>query len=175
MTTYIPTWIGEDLHPVEKMDAHERGLRHQAVSIFVLCGDEMLIQQRAPGKYHTPELWANSCCTHPNWNEKPEDCAARRLGEELGITGVAPEHVGQVEYRADVGNDMVEHEVVEVYVLRLSDKPDLSPDPEEVMDTRWITLSDLQAEIAAEPDKFTPWVRIYLADHVGMIMGEDAA
>ncbi|MFY9241096.1 MAG: NUDIX domain-containing protein, partial [Roseovarius sp.] len=85
MTAMIPAWVGDTLVPVEKLEVHERGLRHKAVSVFVVSGDDVLIQRRALGKYHTPGLWANTCCTHPNWDEKSLDCAARRMEEELGV------------------------------------------------------------------------------------------
>ena len=98
--------------PFEKLAAHQQGLRHLAVSVFVMRAGEILIQRRALGKYHTPGLWANTCCTHPNWGEAPLDCAHRRLNEELGITGLALDHRGQVEYRADVGGGLIEHELV---------------------------------------------------------------
>ena len=77
-------------NPVGKLEVHQRGLRHMAVSVFVLDGHAVLIQQRAAGKYHTPGLWANTCCTHPRWGEEPAACAVRRLREELGITGLYP-------------------------------------------------------------------------------------
>lgn len=66
----IPAWIDGSLTPVEKLDAHLRGLRHKAVSVFVMAQDALLIQRRALGKYHTPGLWANTCCTHPNWGKR---------------------------------------------------------------------------------------------------------
>jgi len=81
----IPAWGNGVLTPVGKLEAHQRGLRHKAVSVFVLCGDDLLIQRRAMGKYHTPGLWANTCCTHPHWGEAPEACAQRRLRQELGV------------------------------------------------------------------------------------------
>ena len=87
----IPAWVDGKLTPVEKLEVHQRGLRHKAVSVFVMDGpDKVLIQRRALGKYHTPGLWANTCCTHPLWNETAADCAVRRLREELGITGLYP-------------------------------------------------------------------------------------
>ena len=77
----IPAWIDGRLTPVDKLHAHVAGLRHKAVSVFVRRGDEILLQQRALGKYHTPGLWANTCCTHPHWDEPARACAVRRLGE----------------------------------------------------------------------------------------------
>lgn len=167
----IPAWVDGRLTPVEKLAAHQRGLRHLAVSVFVMRGGAMLLQQRALGKYHTPGLWANTCCTHPDWDETPLHCADRRLNEELGITGLSLTHRGQVEYRADVGNDLIEHEVVEVFLAHATPDMPLIPNPDEVMNTRWVTPETLAAEIKASPDLFTPWLRIYLDQHSDMILG----
>ena len=71
----------------------------------------------------------------------------------------------QVEYRADVGGGMIEHEVVDLFTADAPDGLRVAPNPEEVMEVRWVALSDLEAEIAAAPERFTPWLRIYLADH----------
>ena len=174
MTILIPAWVNGELTPVEKLDAHRRGLRHLAVSVFVMRGREVLIQQRAAGKYHTPGLWANTCCTHPQWGETPAACAQRRLKEELGITGLFPTHRGQIEYRAEVGDGLVEHEVVDLFVAGARPAMTLAPDPDEVMDTRWIDYYDLAAEVARHPERFTPWLRIYMAEHSDAILGEMA-
>lgn len=167
----IPAWVDGTLTPVEKLAAHQRGLRHLAISVFVLRNGKILIQQRALNKYHTPGLWANTVCTHPEWDEPALACAHRRVEEELGITGLTLDHRGQVEYRADVGNGLVEHEVVDVFVSHAPDTMPLDPNPDEVIATRWVTPSELNAEIATHPDRFTPWLRIYLAHHAEMIFG----
>lgn len=171
----IPAWVDGRLTPVEKLETHLRGLRHKAVSVFVMAGDALLIQRRALGKYHTPGLWANTCCTHPEWGEEDPSCALRRLHQELGIEGVQVVPRGQVEYRADVGGGLIEHELVEVFAVEASPTLPLAPNPDEVMDTRWITLGDLTAEIAATPEAFTPWLRIYMEKHRQMIFGSDTA
>ena len=171
MDMMIPAWVDGTLTPVEKLDAHRRALRHKAVSVFVLRGDEILLQQRAAGKYHTPRLWANTCCTHPLWEEDSRTCAIRRLKEELGLTGLNPEFREQIEYRADVGGGLTEHEVVDVFVARVNDLPALDPNPQEVMATRWLTCDALRSQIAETPEMFTPWLRIYLSDHAGAIFG----
>jgi isopentenyl-diphosphate delta-isomerase len=170
----IPAWIDGTLQPVEKLDAHLRGLCHKAVSVFVLAGDALLIQRRALGKYHTPGLWANTCCTHPDWEEPDAVCAERRLMQELGITDLPLEHRGQVEYRADVGGGLTEHEVVEVFVAQAPRDLPLVLNPDEVMDIRWLTLDDLRTAIAATPAAFTPWIRIYMEQHSALIFGTTA-
>lgn len=164
MTEMIPAWVNGSLTQVEKLEVHQRGLRHKAVSVFVMRGREVLLQRRAMGKYHTPGLWANTCCTHPRWGETDLACAARRLHEELGISGLALQRSGGIEYRADVGGGLTEHEVVEVFSAQASAHLVPQPDPDEVMQTRWITLEALAAEVQATPEKFTPWLRIYLAE-----------
>lgn len=170
----IPAWVEGTLQPVEKLDAHIRGLRHKAVSVFLMAEDTLLIQRRALGKYHTPGLWANTCCTHPEWDEEDTTCAVRRLAEELGIKDVRPLPRGQVEYRADVGGGLIEHELVEVFVVNAPRDLPLAPNPEEVMDTHWITLEALRSEIAATPEVFTPWLRIYIEQHSALIFGPEA-
>jgi isopentenyl-diphosphate Delta-isomerase len=115
MSDLIPAWVNGSLQPVEKLAVHRRGLRHKAVSVFLLRDSQVLIQRRAAGKYHTPGLWANTCCTHPHWGESDADCAQRRLKEELGIEGLPLTPVHEVEYRADVGGGMTEHEVVRIF------------------------------------------------------------
>ena len=167
----IPAWVDGELTPVEKLAAHQRGLRHLAISVFVIRDGAILIQRRAMGKYHTPGLWANTCCTHPAWDEDAMSCAHRRLDEELGITGLDLTHRGQVEYRADVGGGLTEHEVVEVFIAHAKATMPLDTNPDEVMDTRWITPEALAVEIAESPEKFTPWLRIYLKEHHKMILG----
>lgn len=167
----IPAWVDGHLQQVEKLEVHQRGLRHKAVSVFVLRGDELLLQRRALGKYHTPGLWANSCCTHPHWGEEPAHCAARRVTEELGIAGLDLVSAGQVEYRAEVGQGLVEHEVVTVFVARVNLRPAIAPNPAEVAEVRWMSLAALADDLAAHPRIYTPWLHIYMADHAAQIFG----
>ncbi len=174
MTSLIPAWEEGILKPLDKLDVHQRGLRHKAISVFVTEGDRVLMQRRALCKYHTPGLWTNTCCTHPHWDESDRDCAKRRLDEELGITGLDLHHAGEIEYRADVGGGLVEHEVVQVYTARAMQGLSVTPNPAEVEEVDWISLPALQVVVARNPERFTPWLRIYLAEHLGMIFGGSA-
>lgn len=168
----IPAWVNGRLMPVGKLEVHQRGLRHKAVSVFVVEGPRVLIQRRALSKYHTPGLWANTCCTHPRWDEDPASCAIRRLREELGITGLFPAFADRVEYRADVGGGLIEHELVEIFVAETGPGLAVHPVPSEVAEVRWVDLYDLSAEILRSPEKFTPWLVIYMNEHMSRIFGK---
>lgn len=156
--------IGTDglLFPIEKMKAHEDGTLHLAVSVFVFCGPNLLIQKRAASKYHCGGLWANSCCTHPHWNEAPERSARRRLFEELGLDlELSPAKV--VEYYAEVSNNLIEHERVQVFRADVPHQNlafDLAP--EEVAEVRWVEVRELKADALANPHHYAPWFKIYL-------------
>jgi isopentenyl-diphosphate delta-isomerase len=156
--------IGPDgaRYPIDKLDAHREGVLHDAVSVFVFDGEEMLIQQRAAGKYHCPGLWANACCTHPDWGEDAAASARRRLNEELGID-LELKEVGLTTSRADVGGGLVEHERVRLFRGE-ADRQALAFDlhPDEVSAVRWASPKTLMAEAQAHPDRFAPWLRIYL-------------
>jgi isopentenyl-diphosphate Delta-isomerase len=151
------------LYPIEKMQAHRLGTHHLAVSVFVFSGDDLLIQQRAAGKYHCAGAWANTCCSHPHWGEAPARAAERRLAEELGLQGLALDHTAVIDYAADVSDGLRECE--RVHVFRASADRDslrFRPDPGEVSQTRWADWRDLRSEARATPAVFAPWFRIYL-------------
>lgn len=159
----VPAIDGEGrLFPIGKMEVHRTGQQHQAVSVFVFCGDHLLIQRRAQGKYHCGGMWANTCCTHPHWGESPAACATRRLREEVGL--VLPlEARAVVDYRAAVTNGLIENERVHVFEGTLSQmRLDMKVEPAEVAELRWVNQAELRAAIAADPERFTPWLRIYL-------------
>jgi isopentenyl-diphosphate delta-isomerase len=150
------------LFPVGKMEAHRRGILHQAVSVFVFSGDELLIQRRAAGKYHCGLQWANTCCTHPYWGEDEQSAAHRRVHEELGVSlDLMPARA--LTYAADVTEGLFEHERVQVF-RGVANKGRLQPrpDPDEVEELRWVSPGALRSEIGRRPMDFTPWFRIYL-------------
>lgn len=163
--------IAEDgsLFPIEKMQAHREGQLHLAISVFVLAGNgDLLIQQRALTKYHCGAQWANTCCSHPHWGEDVTMAANRRLGEELGIN-VPLDPIGVIEYRADVGQGLVEHE--RVHMFRGFAEPDsLTPElnGDEVAQIRWVSLPKLEQEIAETPESFTPWFKIYVRNFMDL-------
>jgi isopentenyl-diphosphate delta-isomerase len=165
MTIYIPAWQDGTLKPVEKLEVHKLGLRHKAVSVFVFYQGQLLIQQRAMSKYHSPGKWANTCCTHPEWDEDDLACAHRRLKDELGMQNMTLVSAGELEYRAHVGNDLIEHEVVQTFVAVCEHEPSISPNPDEVMAYKWVDPITLERLIATAPDQHTEWLKIYFREH----------
>jgi isopentenyl-diphosphate delta-isomerase len=151
------------LFPIGKLEAHERGAFHLAVSVFVMAGDALLLQRRALTKYHCGGLWANTCCSHPAWGETPAAGAQRRLHEELGLT-LALSARNIIDYEADVTNGLRECERVHVYRAEANRATlAITPNPEEVSEVRWMRLRDLRSDAAKDPAAYAPWFRIYLA------------
>jgi isopentenyl-diphosphate delta-isomerase len=149
---------------MEKLEAHEKGLLHRAFSIFLFNSKgEMLLQQRALSKYHSPGLWTNACCSHPAPNETTLEAGKRRLQEELGLSTVLVEAF-KFEYRASFDNSLTEHELDHVLVGYTDEFPQLNPD--EAQDYRWVRWADLLSEMALYPEKFTVWFKIILTEHI---------
>ena len=152
------------LVPIEKMAAHRSGQLHLAVSVFVFDPNgRLLVQRRAASKYHCGGLWANTCCTHPHWSESPASAAPRRLREELGLVGVELRERRTIDYRAEVGDGLVEHERVTFYDAVV--EPDalrVDLDPSEVDEVEWWDNARRRATLANAPETLAPWFRIYL-------------
>ncbi|MBI1250399.1 MAG: isopentenyl-diphosphate Delta-isomerase [Alphaproteobacteria bacterium] len=161
--TYIPAIAADgSLYRMEKMAAHRAGARHLAISVFVMDGDALLLQRRAASKYHCGGLWANTCCSHPDWGESVQAGARRRLREEMGLDlPLTP--CGVIDYRADVTDGLVECE--RVHVFRADARASalrVAPDPHEVSETRWAAIEDVRRDARAHPLAYAPWFRIYL-------------
>ena len=151
----------------EKLAAHRRGVLHRAVSVFVFDqNDRLLLQRRAAGKYHSPELWSNTCCGHPRPGETSQAAAVRRLHEEMGIE-CALEPTFSFIYRADLSTGLIEHELDHVFVGRYEGDP--KPDPREVGEWRWMALDDVSTDLFDRPDAYTVWFRILMREHLGQL------
>jgi len=145
----------------EKIAAHRQNQLHRAFSVFVFRDhngqQETLLQQRASDKYHCPDLWTNSCCSHPRPNEDVVLAGERRLREELGV--ITPlRDVGKFTYNAHFSNGLSEHEVDHVLIGTVPADVEVIPDPQEVQAYRWVTIADLRKEIEKQPESFTPWL-----------------
>jgi isopentenyl-diphosphate delta-isomerase len=146
--------IGE----VEKMEAHLKGLKHRAFSIFIFnSSGEMLLQQRALNKYHSAGLWSNACCSHPRPGEKTELAAARRLSEELGFT-TPLQKIFDFAYKVSLANGLTEHEFDHVFVGNYDGV--VSADAAEVNDWSFKSLEEIKKGLREEPGKYTEWFQI---------------
>ena len=139
----------------EKADVHRRGLLHRAFSLFLFSGDRLLIQQRAAGKYHSANLWANTCCSHPQAGQALPDAVALRLNRECGITGVPVREAGSFIYRAGFRDGMTEYEFDHVFVGEY-DGP-FFPDPEEIAQMRYVPLAELKQDMLDHPERYAVW------------------
>ncbi len=156
------------LYPISKLDAHIRNVPHLAISVFLFHEGRLLMQQRADDKYHAGGLWANTCCSHPRWQESLPDCARRRLAEEVGCCPMLT-HFGKINYSAVVG-DLFENEVAHCFVGYMDDADlPIVTNTDEIQALRWQTLDQLRRDIGNCPDEYSPWVRIYLQEHFDLI------
>jgi isopentenyl-diphosphate delta-isomerase type 1 len=143
----------------EKIQAHKDSLRHRAFSVFIFREQpqrELLLQQRADGKYHSAGLWTNTCCSHPKPGEDTIRAGERRLQEEMGIHAKL-ESLGWFHYIAHFDNGLTENEIDYVLVGTIANT-EIIPNPAEAKAHRWITIADLTQELAATPERFTPWL-----------------
>jgi isopentenyl-diphosphate delta-isomerase len=138
-----------------KLAAHRDGALHRAVSVFLFDDDgRFLLQQRAPGKYHSGGLWSNTCCGHPRPREAEAAAAGRRLYEELGVR-CDIEPAFSFVYRAAVAPDLLEYEFDHVFFGRYAGAP--TPNPDEVADWRWAAPAALRRDVLANPAHYSLW------------------
>ena len=143
---------------MEKMAAHIVPRLHRAFSIFIFNSKgELLLQQRAFSKYHSPGLWTNTCCSHPRDGESVDKAADRRLLEEMGLQ--CPMHeVFTFIYKAPVGLGLVEHEYDHVFFGQCDDAPVINT--EEVASWKYMSLDDIASDMKAHPECYTEWFKI---------------
>lgn len=145
----------------EKLFAHQNNLLHRAFSVFIFrsgtSSPEVLLQQRALGKYHSPGLWTNTCCSHPRPGEAVLAAGQRRLNEEMGFS-VPLRDVGWFRYQAAFDNGLSEHEVDHVLVGMADAGLVFTPNPAEVHAWQWVGIAELEQAIKRHPESYTPWL-----------------
>lgn len=151
-----------------KLLAHERGDLHRAFSVMIQDrSGRQLLQKRHSGKYHSGGMWSNACCGHPRPGEDVKDAATRRLQEEMGFA-CALTPLGTLTYRAEVGADLIEHELVHIFAGLYEGA--VHPDPQEADDIAWCSLAELRKDASSAPEKYTAWFQTYL-DHEWPLRG----
>jgi isopentenyl-diphosphate delta-isomerase len=160
----------EQIGLMPKMEAHEKAVLHRAFSVFVLNSkNEIMLQQRAEHKYHSPLLWTNTCCSHQRAGETNIEAGSRRLFEEMGFVTELKELFHFI-YKAPFDNGLTEHELDHVMIGYFNEKPNINPD--EVAHWKWMCIEDVRNDIQNNPEIYTVWFKIifdqfyhYLEDH----------
>jgi isopentenyl-diphosphate delta-isomerase len=148
----------EPIGVMEKIAAHEQALLHRAFSVFIFNQEgKMLLQQRAHAKYHSPGLWTNACCSHPNPGELTADAAVRRLQEELGFT-TDLQKAFHFTYKAPFDNGLTEFEFDHVFIGTYDGN--IEANSEEVADYKFVDLNDLEIDLQHNPSYYTAWFLI---------------
>jgi len=148
----------EPIGLMPKMEAHEKAVLHRAFSVFILNdAGEIMLQQRAADKYHSPLLWTNTCCSHQRDGESNIGAGKRRLQEEMGFV-VELKELFSFIYKAPFDNGLTEHELDHVMIGHYNGSPTINPD--EVASWKWMHPSKVKEEIAQNPETFTAWFKI---------------
>ena len=147
---------------MEKLEAHRRGLLHRCFSIFIMNGKgETLLQRRAVNKYHSGGLWSNSCCGHQRPGEETLKAGQRRLKEEFGFA-CDLRKIHHFTYRTVFSNGLTEHEYDHVLAGHFDGAP--KPDPEEILEWKWVKLEELKKDINQAPQNYTYWLKTCFTD-----------
>lgn len=148
----------EKIGLMPKMEAHEKGVLHRAFSVFIFNDkNELMLQQRALHKYHSPGLWTNTCCSHQRDGETSIDAGVRRLNEEMGFTTPLRETTKFI-YKAPFDNGLTEHEFDHILIGEYNDDPSINTN--EVATWKWMALDDVKADIKKNPHEYTEWFKI---------------
>ncbi|MEZ5018430.1 MAG: isopentenyl-diphosphate Delta-isomerase [Flavipsychrobacter sp.] len=154
----------EYLGLANKMQAHIDGTLHRAFSVFIMNDSgEMLLQQRAKNKYHSPGLWSNACCSHPRFGESTTAAAHRRMREEMGFD-CSIEKIFTFRYKAEVGQGLIENEYDHIYIGNYSGE--IIPNKEEVASYKYVAIDDLYEWMKKEPQLFTAWFKMVLPEFI---------
>ncbi len=153
-----------ELGVMDKTEAHRLGKLHRALSIFIFNSKgELLLHRRAMGKYHSSGLWSNTCCSHPRPAENVADAAVRRLKEEMGMK-VEMKELFSFIYKAELENGLYEHEADHVFVGKSDENP--NPDPNEVMEWKWMNTDAISDDIDTNPNNYSVWFQLIFKDVV---------
>ena len=151
----------EVIGSMEKLQAHKEGRLHRAFSVFIINKNkQLLLQQRAIHKYHSAGLWSNACCSHPSPHESIQDAAIRRVREELGIGILNLTNIFSFKYKADLENNLTEHELDHVLLAHYDGEPTINED--EVSDWKYFSLEEIKDMLHIHPEKFTVWFKLIM-------------
>ena len=157
--------VNENDEPIglmPKLEAHQKAVLHRAFSVFVLNDkNEIMLQQRASEKYHSPLLWTNTCCSHQRSGETNIQAGTRRLSEEMGFETSLKELFHFI-YKAPFDNGLTEHELDHVMIGKYSQAPKLNS--EEVESWKWMSIDDIKIDMIQNPAIYTVWFKIIFTE-----------
>ena len=143
---------------MSKLEAHQKAVLHRAFSVFVLNDkNEIMLQQRASEKYHSPLLWTNTCCSHQRDGETNIQAGTRRLFEEMGFE-TPLEVLFHFIYKAPFDNGLTEHELDHVMIGTYNNEPQINR--EEVENWKWMSIDDIKIDMVQNPAIYTVWFKI---------------
>jgi len=142
---------------MEKLEAHQKGALHRAYSIFLFNNDgKLLLQKRSSKKYHSADLWSNTCCSHPAPGEHLTTAAQNRLLDEMGIT-TSLQTLFSFTYKTEFENVLIEHELDHVLIGKFNASP--LPNPAEASDWKYASQKEVSDDIKLNPDQYTFWFK----------------
>lgn len=149
----------DEIGHLSKAECHDGdGILHRAFSLFLFdANGRLLLQQRAGSKRLWPGFWSNSCCSHPRRGESMRTATERRLGDELNVRAEL-EFVYKFSYQAGFGDEGAERELCHVFLGRI--EGDAAPNRNEIERVRFVSRDELDADLVARPERFTPWFRM---------------
>ncbi|WP_074408585.1 MULTISPECIES: isopentenyl-diphosphate Delta-isomerase [Aquimarina] len=148
----------EQIGLMPKLEAHQKAVLHRAFSVFIMNSkNELMLQQRAHHKYHSPGLWTNTCCSHQREGETNVEAGIRRLQEEMGFTTSLKDSVSFI-YKAPFDNGLTEHEYDHVLLGKYEEDPVINP--EEVVNWKWMPIEAVKHDIVVRPERYTEWFKI---------------
>ncbi len=148
----------EQIGLMPKQEAHEKAILHRAFSVFIFNdNNELMLQQRALHKYHSPGLWTNTCCSHQRAGESSLEAGKRRLQEEMGFTSDINETTSFI-YKAPFDNGLTEYEYDHILIGNYNEEPIINI--EEVASWKWMTMKSVKDDIKNNPENYTAWFKI---------------
>lgn len=132
--------------------AHRDKLWHRAVHIFLFNEKgELFLQLRAPNKDTFPDCYDSSASGHLDAGEEYDACAVRELEEELGL--IVPARSLRKHFKLPA-SEQTGWEFVWVYSLHGNHSPVINPS--EITTGRFYPAPEIEALIAAKPERCTP-------------------
>ena len=148
----------EQIGLMPKLEAHQKALLHRAFSVFIFNDkNELMLQQRALDKYHSPGLWTNTCCSHQRDGETNIEAGKRRLQEEMGFVVDLQESISFM-YKAPFDNGLTEHEYDHVLLGKYNNKPVINTS--EAASWKWMLIEEVKDDITIHPELYTEWFKV---------------